>query len=58
MRTEWAQTSCTISCLANCWGAKTKPSDFDPFEQNKPPVRADISVLRDLFVRDKKPKGA
>ncbi len=59
VRERWTHTSATLAMLANVHrdpkkGRLFKPSDFDPFEQernNQSPIPvADLSVLKSVFV--------
>ena len=63
-RGEWQHTASLLALLANCHRdpKKTdafKPADFDPFAKSaKPaePIKADISVLKDIFIDNRLPK--
>ena len=59
VRERWTHTACLLAMLANVHrdpkkGRLFKPSDFDPFEQernNQSPIPvADLSVLKSVFV--------
>jgi hypothetical protein len=63
IRDEWARTSSLMALLANCHrdpkrSRALRPSDFDPFARPGKPVKADVSVLKDVFINRKVPKEA
>ena len=54
-RDHWNRMSALMALLANCHRdpkrtAPIKPSDFDPFAESQEPIKADISILKDVFV--------
>ncbi len=60
VRDEWRRTSTVLALIANCNRdpKKTKafrPADFDPFREPDQPIRADITVLKDVFIDRKMP---
>ncbi len=63
-RSEWARASALMALIANAHrdpkkNKAFKPGDFDPFARantSKPVVRADVSVLKDVFIHGRMPK--
>ena len=59
-RAAWARTSALMALVANCHRdpkrtRALRPSDFDPFARRGSPVKADITVLKDVFIDRKMP---
>jgi hypothetical protein len=59
-RHAWSVASSCLSVLANLQRDPKrtrpfKPSDFDPFAQRKAPIKADVSVLKDVFIDGRLP---
>ena len=55
-RDAWGRTSSLMALLANCNRDPKKtrayrPSDFDPFSKASQPIKADFSLLREVFVK-------
>jgi len=62
-RDDWFRTSSEMALLANINRDPKKhrsyePGDFDPFvvARKAKPIKADITVLRDVFIDRKMPK--
>lgn len=60
MRDAWARTSSLMALIANAHRDPKKtrafrPSNFDPFAKANTPVKADVSVLRDVFIDGRVP---
>jgi len=56
---EWGQTSNLMALIANVLrdpkkGKISKTADFNPYFQNKRPVKAPLSILRDVFVKSQR----
>jgi hypothetical protein len=56
---EWGQTSCLMALVANILrdpkkGKISTPADFNPYFQNRKPVKAPLSILRDVFCKPEK----
>jgi hypothetical protein len=62
-RHDWSIAASVMAVLANLHrdpkrSCRLKPSDFDPFAKHPPthrPVKADVSVLKDVFIDRKVP---
>jgi len=59
-RDEWGRMSALMALTANCHRDPKKtralrPSDFDPHAKRSAPEKADITVLRDVFINRKMP---
>lgn len=62
-RSEWTRASALMALIANAHrdprkGRAFKPSDFDPFANasaGKTAIRADVSVLKDVFIHGRAP---
>jgi hypothetical protein len=59
-RHDWSIASSCLSVIANLHrdpkrSRSLKPSDFDPFAQRKAPIKADVSVLKDVFIDGRMP---
>lgn len=59
-RSEWARASALLALIANAHrdpkkGRVFRPGDFDPFAQRGREARADITVLRDVFIEGRVP---
>jgi hypothetical protein len=55
VKDEWRRTSTVLALIANCNRdpRKTKafrPVDFDPIREPQKAIRADITVLKDVFI--------
>ncbi|OQA79896.1 MAG: hypothetical protein BWY31_04138 [Lentisphaerae bacterium ADurb.Bin242] len=53
---EWGQTSSLMALVANVLrdpkkGKISKPADFNPYFQDRKPVKAPLSILRDVFCK-------
>ena len=53
---EWGQTSCLMALLVNIFrdpkkSKGAKPSDFNPYMQQKKRINAPLTILRDVFCR-------
>lgn len=63
-RSDWARASALMALIANAHrdprkGRAFKPGDFDPFAHSgasKAAIRADVSVLKDVFIHGRMPK--
>ena len=60
-RDGWGRTSALMALMANCHRDPKKtralrPKDFDPFAKATKPVKADVSVLKDVFIDGRIPK--
>jgi hypothetical protein len=60
MKDEWSRTSSLMALIANVNRdpKKTrafKPRDFDPFARSGEPVKADVGVLKDVFIEGRIP---
>jgi len=60
-RHEWAIASNVMALIANSQRdrKRTRPfraSDFDPFARPRRPIRADVSVLKDVFIDGRMPR--
>lgn len=60
-RAAWQRTAATMALMANCHRdpKKTrafKPTDFDPYVKRSAPLKMNVSVLRDVFVRGRMPE--
>ena len=60
VRDEWRRTSTLLALIANCHRdpKRTKafrPADFDPFREPEKAIRADITVLKDVFIDRRMP---
>ena len=63
-RSEWARASALMALIANAHrdpkkNKAFKPRDFDPFTRSntsKPAIRADVSVLKDVYIHGRVPK--
>lgn len=60
-RSEWARTSALMALIANTQRDPKKtralrPSDFDPFARSAPTPKADIGVLKTVFIDKTMPK--
>ena len=56
VRERWTHTASIMALLANCHrdpprSELFKPADFDPYAEPEVPVRAPISILKDVFLR-------
>lgn len=54
-RHEWSMAASVMALVANAQRdpKRTRPfraSDFDPFARPAKPIRADVSVLKDVFI--------
>ncbi|MBW7905274.1 MAG: hypothetical protein LC135_05460 [Phycisphaerae bacterium] len=59
-RDEWSRTSVLLALLANAHRdpkktAAFRPRDFDPFARREPLLKADVTVLKDVFIDRKMP---
>ncbi len=59
-RDEWARVSSIMALIANTQrnGKRQRafrPSDFDPFARKVGIMKADVSVLRDVFIEGRVP---
>lgn len=65
-RSEWTRASALMALIANAHrdpkkNKAFKPGDFDPFSRSrtsKPAIRADVSVLKDVFINGRMPTEA
>jgi len=60
-REQWSRLSALMALIANTQRdpKKTralKPADFDPFAREVPVVKADVSVLKQVFIDKRMPK--
>lgn len=56
-RENWSHTSATLALLANAHRdpkrrAPFRPQDFDPFAEKTPPPKAEVGILRRVFVKE------
>ncbi|MCC6910064.1 MAG: hypothetical protein IT430_19185 [Phycisphaerales bacterium] len=61
-REQWARTSAVMALIANTHrdrrkGRPLRPSDFDPFARPAPLVKADVRVLKQVFIDNRVPEG-
>jgi hypothetical protein len=59
-RHEWSMAASVMALVANAQRdpKRTRPfraSDFDPFARPPKPIRADVSVLKDVFIDRRMP---
>jgi len=59
-KSEWARASALLALIANAHrdpkkGRVFRPNDFDPFAQRSREGKADITVLRDVFIEGRVP---
>ena len=62
-RDEWARVSSIMALIANTQRSAKhqrafRPSDFDPFARQGGVMKADVSVLKELFIDGRVPKPA
>jgi len=60
-REQWSRLSALMALVANTQRdpkrtRALKPADFDPFARQSPPVKADVSVLKSVFIDQRMPK--
>jgi len=60
-RSDWSRTSALMALIANTQRDPKKtrafrPSDFDPFAREAPAAKADIGVLKTVFIDQRVPK--
>jgi len=61
-RDDWSRTSSIMALIANVNRDPKKtrafrPRDFDPFAKRTEPLKADIGVLKDVFIDGKIPNN-
>lgn len=61
-RDEWGRASAVMALIANTQRDRKKsrafrPSDFDPFARQTPVIKADVSVLKQVFIDNRVPEG-
>ncbi len=59
-RDEWARTSSIMALIANTQRnpkrqRAARPSDFDPFARKAGVMKADVSVLKEVFIDGRMP---
>jgi hypothetical protein len=59
-RHEWALASAVMALIANIHrdpkrSRPLKPSDFDPFAQQRPVPKVPVTVLKDVFIHGQMP---
>lgn len=59
-RHDWSLASMCLSVIANLHrdpkrSRRLTPSDFDPFAKRNAPIKADVSVLKNVFIDGKFP---
>lgn len=59
-RHDWSIASSLMALIANTQRDRKRtrpfrPSDFDPFGKPQQPIRADVSVLKDVFIHRRRP---
>lgn len=62
VREQWSRTSAVMALIANTQRDRRKsrafkPGDFDPFARQAPVLRADVSVLKQVFIDNRLPEG-
>lgn len=60
-RNEWAGVSSIMALIANTQRSAKRqrafrPSDFDPFARKVGVMKADVSVLKEVFIEGRVPK--
>ncbi len=61
-RDEWARTASIMALIANTQRTAKhqrafRPSDFDPFARKRETMKADVSVLREVFIDGRVPRS-
>ena len=62
-RDEWARVSSIMALIANTQRSAKhqrafRPSDFDPFPRQGGVMKADVSVLKEVFIEGRVPRPA
>jgi hypothetical protein len=62
-RHDWSIAASVMALVANTQRNPKRtrpfrPSDFDPFARPQRPIRADVSVLKDVFIHRRPPNVA
>jgi hypothetical protein len=62
-RHDWCIAASLMALVANTQrnpkrNRPFRPSDFDPFAKPQRPIRADVSVLKDVFIHGRPPSVA
>ena len=62
-RDQWARVSSIMALIANTQRSDEhqrafRPSDFDPFARKVGVMKADVSVLREVFIENRVPGNA
>ncbi len=62
-RDEWARVSSIMALIANTQRSAKhqrafRPSDFDPFARHAGVMKADVSVLKEVFIEGRVPNHA
>ena len=60
-RHDWSIASAVMAVMANLQrdprrSRRLHPSDFDPFAKRARPIKADITVLKDVFINQRMPQ--
>ena len=56
-RDSWSHTSAVLALVANTHRdprrrSAFRPQDFDPFAEKTPPPKADVRILKRVFVKE------